>query len=301
MILFVKRNKIFIVVLSILFALGLTTIKNQNSFYNGFLYFNNENIKQCISSGENSIQYCNEMHPTPIKLDGLSAAYYEFNIESLSYMAFFYPIIITIVALYNVHCEMRSGIMNYFLTRMSYRDYKKRCYKKALLSTTIIPIFMLFMILIYIIWSDGNIDFLKTGELFPNSATQALMGYKNQILIFFILYSLNFMLNSVFWFNLGFMNLKRNKNFLVVVLSGWILFLGLWVAFQLFLGPVLMIILSLDSSIYQNLFNLLGIYRFESNELFSMLLIGLLLAIISTVIVWLMYKNKEKVIIESEK
>lgn len=227
-------------------------------------------------------------------------------LENLSLLA---PIIIFIISTYSFHKNLKSGNIKYQLTRETYKSFLKKNFLKSYGYSTLllISIITLFISCCFI---NSEFDFSKaipkpSGEYFMGEpvyvGTPAMINLKFYDTPIFLIFTflIVIFLHSIFYANIGLIMCKKNKYFIVSVISSFLVFMGIALISAL-VGEV--IVYYLDISILSGVFNLLGIWVYSDFEnLISIIIYALLLTIMSFVFLYFTYKNKEEVIIYSEK
>jgi len=103
-------------------------------------------------------------------------------------------------------------------------------------------------------------------------------------------------LHSIFWANLGVISVKKNKSIVTAIIYGYILYQLISIGIEIFIGQWIF----KDSS-FIAILCLGSIWNYYGVTYFGMIIIGLILAIGSTIAVYLTYKNKENLIKECER
>lgn len=217
----------------------------------------------------------------------------QWNIDTVA------PFLIIIAASCCFHKKYRSGFFKYEISRMGYKKLFKKNIRRILLISLILPVFAILFFIGSFIISEGNLDLKNTIEVYPNIYT-LWKPYQNNIPLYFFVYLLNLFLNGVFYCNLGLFFVKKNKNIFVSILLSFIGFLVLAIISEVFIGNLLLRkILKIDIMASLNLFSFWE-YSYTLNLGF-MVGVALFLAIGSSIANYFNYRNKEGVIIESEK
>ena len=118
-------------------------------------------------------------------------------------------------------------------------------------------------------------------------------------IIFIILYILCIFLFFIFFTNLGLIVVRKNHNIIVVIIESFLLFIVVDIILELLLGVIISNILFNGFSSRFNIVNILNIGY--AQNVFEMLLLPISLVIISFILVIIIYKKKEKFIIDCEK
>lgn len=200
------------------------------------------------------------------------------------------PLLIMLVASYNFFKKLKKGYFKNSLTRISYKKSFLKLYLSTYRYTIILPIFLI-VIFICSYFISGNFDY-EYGSKFYMFDVYGIENCKN-IILFMIVYLLNFILHSIFWINISIYNCKHNKSFIVNIIFSYIEYLMIFIIFDMFFAGTLF-----GGTEYSGYFSLSNIWAFSGLNMYVVLLVSFILAGISTFIVFLSYKNKEKVLEE---
>lgn len=304
MVLFFKKNWLIILAIVLLFYLCV----------DGFLIrksLDDSNYESCIIGHQQCI---NGTNPYP-----QSCSYYEYCIQHrydedvttvfqtiLCLIGFpgifgldtFSPLLIIIITTYWFHQNLNSGNFKNELTRMSYKDFWKRNYKRILKIALILPCTLIFLYILSYFISSG---FQMSEELISGESSLYSIEYvfRNKIPLYLITVLVNIFLNSIFYSNLALFTAQKSKNMLISIIYAYLLFLFTAFFFEVFLDYFLVTFFK------NNIFSILTVFNFYAYDgvksLSSMFLFALFLASASALINYKCYKNKEMVIIESEK
>lgn len=237
---------------------------------------------------------CNKYSSTIKNRDALSTfGYITIIYSSLNVLQMVAPLLIIIVSTIYFHKMLRKGYLINSLTRANYESTLKKIYFKTLRYSLIMPIFLLVIFIISCIIS-GNFDY-KYGISMYGFDAFGIDNYKN-IFIFIPIYLLNFKLRSVFWINIAVYNCKYNKNSIVSIIVSYIEYIMLFIIFELIFGN-----LFFRGSEYMYYFNLPNIWAYTEVSRIGMTCFSTILVVITTSIVYLTYKSKEKIVKELEK
>ena len=210
------------------------------------------------------------------------------------------PLFVIIPSIYDFHKELHSGFIKNCLMRTSYKKYIVKLYLKSLSkSIFILPVFIIILLLMCCV-KTGNISF-GSGINYYGYFTSPPIQFGNIIIKFMFCYLAGIILNSIFYLNLGIIFVKKNSNIFVSIILAFISFIVIDIIGEGFIGGLLFAkILGIHH--YQDFFNLFNVWVYDGiKNLGLCLLYYLALSIISCLVVYFYYKNKEDVIIEIEK
>lgn len=231
--------------------------------------------------------------------DPLIMFYHLLQDMNLSYLQILAPLFIMVPATYHFHRELHTGTIKNYLTRIKYNEYIKNKYREALTNIWLLPIFS-FVILITCCLLTKSISFGSGYELYdwissPDSK------YINNLPLFMITYPIVLLIHSILYVNISLIYCKKNSNFLVTIILSYLTFIALDIFMETFIGNFLLARILNIHDITDSL-NLFNIWIYDNViSLPFMIIYSCLLVISSLFIVFIKYKDKEGVIIESEK
>lgn len=266
---FIKKNKITIISILIMLIWGIYEIFN------------------CYKEGI----ICN---------DPIIIYFHLTNNLSLFYFQLLAPLFIFIPAIWNFHNELNSGYIKNCLTRINYKKYLKKHYLKALSKSLILPLFVIFLFLASCLLT-GGFDFGSGGELYDLILSLPDSKFISNVSLFMLTYLINMLLHSILYVNLGLLYCRKYSNILVNIILSYLSFIILAIIMEVFVGNLLLSVVLNIKNVTDSL-NLFNIWVYSNTISLSFAIIySFCLVLISTIIVYLIYKNKEGVIIEIEK
>ena len=285
-----KNYKLNLIMILILFVLGgiacYNYIKNENKNRLEHEKYYNE----CI---EGNTYYCSYYSEPYKKRDTFNTFLYITSIyDTVSNLQILAPLFLIIPSYLYFNKLIRNGYLKNSITRIGYKKSMITIYKDCLISTFIFPIFILMMFLIsYLI--SGNFDFNIGAYDYHFDVAEVRNIY--QMIIYMLILLICFILNEIFWINLGLYNCKYNKNKYVGIIASFIEFVLLFAIIEVIDEKFLR-----KTIIYEN-FSLSGFWSFTYNVRYIVLIMSLIIAIVSSIILYLTYKNKEEVLMEINK
>lgn len=218
----------------------------------------------------------------------------------LGIIMFVMPFILMLCGVYNFYAKTKSG---FFKNEFMRRKYAKNMIKNVLdswKSVIIIPLFIIIIFLgCYIV--SGNFDINKTIEFYGYSLINR--RYLNILPIYFIVYTINLILVGIFYINIAIIVAKKNSNLFVTLVQSYLIFIIVGIMTEVIVGTGLESLFPQLKAYY--LANSLSIFNFwvYSNvmSLWFMFLFAFILFAISTIILFLKYRNKESVCLEIDK
>ncbi len=276
-----------------------------------FIFFNISALKVYIDNEirkndmDNSVSWCNkllEYEPDNFcknnideyyTKDTLSIYYDIFNSSEYSTLFYFgIPFLVIASSLYMTSKKFRNQDIKNCLTRESYNMYMKKMLKNAYKSVIIWPLLTIYLLIIsYLI--SGTFEVSIT----PNIASFPMSFLKNPSL-FIISYLLNTIFMSFFWTNIALLIVPDTRNYIVSVLESIMIYFGITLTNTFFVILLINKIFHRDVEKYLDFFD---VYNYYNRELIPFNILCLSVALISGLLVYLKYKNKEKIIMKLER
>lgn len=276
-----------------------------------FIFFNISALKVYIDNEirkndmDNSVSWCNkllEYEPDNFcknnideyyTKDTLSIYYDIFNSSEYSTLFYFgIPFLVIASSLYMTSKKFRNQDIKNCLTRESYNKYIKKIFKDAYKSVIIWPLLTIYLLIIsYLI--SGTFEVSIT----PNIASFPMNFLKNPSL-FIISYLLNTIFMSFFWTNIALLIVPDTRNYIVSVLESIMIYFGIALTNTFFVILLINKIFHRDVEKYLDFFD---VYNYYNRELIPFNILCLSIALISGLLVYLKYKNKEKIIMKLER
>lgn len=216
--------------------------------------------------------------------------------ELMSPIIYIMPVFIMIAAIWNNQKEINSNYLKNYLTRKNYKDYLKRFFKSSYKCFWILPCYIIYIfIMSYVI--SGHFDY--THAVDSSVATYEIQYLKMGIL-FIVLMVLNLAIHSLFYANLVMICAKKNKNIVLTILEAYMLWLGIEIIGEVVNSDLVKYgILNIK---YSAIFNVMDLYSlFSKGNMWLTLLISSIYFIISAIITFIIYRNREKTFIDFEK
>ena len=287
---FIKNNYMLIIVSILLFIYGFISISS-------FLNDKPKTLKSAIEQQRykcllvNTEDYCDTNNVEIKNRDTFSTFMYIVNIsDNSSFIILGSSLFVIILSSISFHKYLRKGYLKNSISRIGYKKTITNMYLKLLKYALVLPTFIILMFIVsYII--SGNFDFELGVKLYGSIG---LNPYYAKILpIFMVVYIFTFFLHGIFWINLSIWNLKHNKNVLVSIIVSYIEFFLLAVLIEL-IGTYLF-----SGTKYIDYFNMF--YMWMPKNIFVALLESIIFVLITSIMVYFAYKDKEAVLEEISK
>ena len=216
-----------------------------------------------------------------------------YRVRFLNVFGFLAVIIPTLIAVCNI---LKNKYIINALTRESYVSFLKQFFKKAYRFIWILPLLAIIMFT----FCGFNTTF-DTGYAIYNKSSIWTSSLINHPFWFMFIYIINLVMYSITYVNISLIVARKQHRYVLTVILAFLLFLGI----ELFLEIVVNILICniiLHEYNIGVVINIMNLFTFNDILGIDMLLLfTILVTIISTIIVILLYRNKEKLVISCEK
>lgn len=298
----IKNKWLFLLTIIIL----LTAIISSFLTYHKEYYTYNDNyyndLEKCRKTkDENICKIVNSIDPPEEKWkkeDAISLYFkinYNYFANSLLILG---PLLLILLGINKFHTDFSSGNIKNYLTRTTLKDYRKKIYFNSLKYAFIIPSCLLIIFLICCFLTKFNFTIENSVK---EEAIYDIWNYKNFPLYLFVHCTILYFM-SIFYCNLSYIFLNKSKSKLLAAIFSFIaFFITVIFVYVIIYSLILNKMFGLSNLMnYFNIFDFFRIYTKYVNYL-GILIVAISLAIISYITVALIYRNKEKVIIDNEK
>ncbi len=292
---FIQNNKALLISFMILFIfttfLGIKVIINDKDSKD-FSIKEKEMCKETLKTdptNEICLAKINESEEKP-KRDTLTTFNEILNDSEYSFIYFLaVPFLIIMSSMYEISKRFKSGEIKNRLSRESYNSYIKDVFKSSYKSVILWP-----LITIYVL----AFSYLISGTFTISTET---IAFTKEILshpvLFIFSYLLNTILMSIFYINIGLFLVPENRNYLVTVIETAMVYFGITLTNTFFI--ISFVLKNIKNA--ENYFDFFDMYTYHDRELIPFNLLCLGVAFISSLVVYLKYRNKEKIVIKLEK
>lgn len=245
--------------------------------------------------------------PQLYKMDTLGQMFYTIGTSKFRNMILIFIVFITVPGLYQFYKELHSGYIKNILIRKKYSTYMKEKIVEGVKKTVFItPIVFAFCFFITFTLCDGIVDINYTFSHALPGTVLPEVKYLSHPYLFCITFIFNFVLLTCTCLNIGFICIKKSKNFALSTLLSLLVYFLLNIVCNVGIGTIF----------FRNLLKIRGVdyyispsnlvsYNAPSNAtswgMLYMIFSMLCLMILSLIIFYFSYKDKEKVMIEIEK
>lgn len=292
---FIQNNKALLISFMILFIfttfLGIKVIINDKDSKD-FSIKEKEMCKETLKTdptNEICLAKINESEEKP-KRDTLTTFNEILNDSEYSFIYFLaVPFLIIMSSMYEISKRFKSGEIKNRLTRESYNNYIKDVFKSTYKSVILWPLITIYVLVF---------SYLISGTFTISTET---IAFTKEILshpvLFIFSYLLNTILMSIFYINIGLFLVPENRNYLVTVIETAMVYFGITLTNTFFI--ISFVLKNIKNA--ENYLDFFDMYTYHDRELIPFNLLCLGVALISSLVVYLKYRNKEKIVIKLEK
>ena len=225
--------------------------------------------------------------------------YYDIINDNVSYnsislcTAFYFliPFLVITSSLYNISKKFKNQDIKNHLTRESYNKYIKKILLDSYKSVFIWPMITILLFIFSYIISNGSFEIIDTNSSFSYEILSNPVAFMLSNL-------LNTIFMSFFWTNIALLIVPDTRNYIVSVLESIMIYFGIALTNTFFVILLISKILNKDVEKYLDFFD---VYTYYNRELVPFNILCLSVALISGLLVYLKYKNKEKIIMKLER
>lgn len=225
--------------------------------------------------------------------------YYDIINDNVSYNSislctvfyFLIPFLVITSSLYNISKKFKNQDIKNHLTRESYNKYIKEIFLDSYKSVFIWPMITILLFMFSYIISNGSFEIIDTNSSFSYEILSNPVAFMLSNL-------LNTIFMSFFWTNIALLIVPDTRNYIVSVLESIMIYFGIALTNTFFVILLISKILNKDVEKYLDFFD---VYTYYNRELVPFNILCLSIALISGLLVYLKYKNKEKIIMKLER
>lgn len=225
--------------------------------------------------------------------------YYDIINDNVSYNSislctvfyFLIPFLVITSSLYNISKKFKNQDIKNHLTRESYNKYIKKILLDSYKSVFIWPMITILLFMFSYIISNGSFEIIDTNSSFSYEILSNPVAFMLSNL-------LNTIFMSFFWTNIALLIVPDTRNYIVSVLESIMIYFGIALTNTFFVILLISKILNKDVEKY---LDFLDVYTYNNRNLLSFNILCLSIALISGLLVYLKYKNKEKIIMKLER
>lgn len=308
-----KRNKYIILLIVILFAIAIKStydlLKDQFGYAKGYY----EIKRVCYEKRDLSNEKC-KYYPTEEYLeryiknfdpkedfkryDAISFTYGVVEYTNFGALQWFSPLLIIFALVFTIHSDLNSGNFKNKLLRQDFKEYKKSIRKKIYLVSLSTPLTLVFVFLISCLITRFNFNYNPADTPIANDL-YTVFRYDYFIVYGAVICLIQFLIN-ILYCDIGLYACFKNKNSFVATIMGYILFIvvNLFIYIVLYCFIINKILGFHELTDY---FNISGYWFFRSTpECFGSMALAFIFQFLSSLYIWHLFKDKEKVVIAYE-
>lgn len=278
-----KDHLFLIISLIILITFGVYTVVTQYNMQEINIQYNEKYLQECLGKCLVITQ----------PLDTFTSFFNNIGNTELSMLGFFAPLFVIVPTVYYfIRLTRKSGVTN-VLIREKYKKVMVKRYLHSLRATLILPLFLV-MLFIFTYFQSGHFDIEYT--ISHNGETYVDVTNIENWKIFLPVFFLVIWLHSIFWANIGIISARYNKSVVIASIYGFLLYNIVFIVLEIFVGEFI-----LSGSTISKYLSLGNIWLYYDVTYSGMILTALILVIISTTLLSIIYRNKEKLIKDWER
>lgn len=290
---FIQNNKVLLISFMILFTfttfLGIKVIINDKDSEDLSIKVK-EMCKETLKTDSTNEICLKAINEEKTKRDTLTTFNEILNDSKYSFIYFLaVPFLIIMSSMYEISKRFKSGEIKNRLTRESYNNYIKDVFKSSYKSILLWPLITIY-VLVFSYMISGTFGVSNESIAF----TKEILSHPA---LFIFSYLLNTILMSIFYINIGLILVPENRNYLVTVIETIMVYYGITLTNTFF---IISFVLK-DFKDSEKYFDFFDMYTYNDRELIPFNLLCLGVSLISLLLVYLKYKNKEKILIKLEK
>lgn len=288
-----KQKLIYIITFALLCLLTVFNFSKYIKNEKNVVALQTTNREKCLSKEfEIESQYCQDLINKDISF---GSAYYMFSDAFILGIGIYtYVIILICIVFSSTYASnyVKSGAIKNEIVRTSYKDIMFNIYKKSIDHIFLLPL------IIVIAYAFCFIHYKGIGPLNVDSVSWQAKTMANPIL-FILLYIINVLIHLNLYTNISLIWVRKFKNIFLSIVCSFLTIIGIEIFFE---SAIFYFIYLVFKKSYGSIFNIINFLAFNDvYGMFSSSIVPLILLIISYIILYLVYKDKEKFIKYSER
>ena len=292
---FLKNNILIILIIIVVSIIFITGGYKSLQEYKGYVNAEQQLIKECEREGTNQKEWCEEA----IKNKDVELDFYTVFADALTwqvqYIYYFAFLIVVIPTMIKVCKKLKYKQIINSNSRESYHSFLKKLLKIAYQYIWVLALLSLIMMIPIMMNTSLNPEYAIINS---HGMWQSNIIYHP--VLFVIAYLINVTLYSMIFVHIALLVARKQQKTIPCIIISYVLYL----AIEIFLETVVKVIIfqRIFHSEFGMIFNIINV--FGMNDLYgvgTLLLLNLCMVLISFALVYLVYKNKEKFVIQCEK
>ncbi len=288
-----KKNLLFIVLIVILSLISLYYCFHEINSYHKHQQAHDQIVELCASGVVTDLNFCDNFDSRKIEYDYITL-FANIQYNGIFKFNILYIVATIIVAVYYASYIFRNNGILHELTRIKYKKFLCKIFLQSYKAIFIIPLAVCLPMLVSILY----IGSLTIGYYFEYPGFWEFTTVTHQC--FIIMYIVNCFIHSILYTNIGLCVVRKQHNLFLSVILALLIIIGVEAFLEIFVsGIILNSIMHTEVGIIFNIMNFMAF-----NDIFGMgscMIVPTVLMLISCGLVYLSYKNKEKLIIDCEK
>lgn len=297
------RNKLYIFMIGLFIIFGFLSIiplKRYEANQEHLLNYTKSVVNDCKNKKEEDmtqleIEYCdyyirsfNEDEFNMTALNGYDMFVFDFYRSYINELII--VLIIIIGSTYFITKYMRNRIIMNNINRKNYKSILKKIFFSSWRYSLLVPMMLIIIfILTYIITGNGD-----NGYPYLQNTM-----FENNILFYFIIVLIQSFILSLIHTNISLIISRKEHNHIISIIKSFVCIIGISLLVEIINNNIIYGLFNVSIGIDFNILNMYNIFD-EENVSYNMMW-NMIFLIISSIILFISYRNKEKLIIDSEK
>lgn len=290
------KNFPFLVVFVILMLFSIKSTFDVIGDYNNIIKTEQELKDMCANDTTNSnSEYCSIVAQQTTNPDFLTI-FSTTVLEKLNSMNYVFIIAILIPALIYICKFFKYNQLTNTVTREKYCTIIKKLFFNSYKAIFIIPLVMLIVFVICILYTQT----LEVNYSLTSNYMMWLPSTLSRPFIFMILYILNLVIHSIIYVNISLCIARKQHNLFIAIILSFLTIIGIEAFLEIIIGTLLLdMLFNYDLSLIVNIINF---FAFQDRYGFgTCMIVPSILMMISFIVLYVIYRSKEKLIIDCEK
>lgn len=298
----IRKNWLTVLAFSaliIIFVLGFITYFEEQYHYTPKYY---EDVEKCKKTKDKELcKIVNSIDSPQEKFEKEESRdlYFKIMYDTMErYLPLIAPLIIMLIIIGSFHSDFSSGNIKNILTRENLKEYRKKMYSINLKIALIFPIILITTFIICCFITKFNFNLLPEMK----TAAQYDTWNYNNFPIYLLTHCLILSTASIFYGNIALLYLNKTKNKFLAIIFSYLTFFAIDIfLYVIIYALILTNVIGLNiSGTYFNIISYWCIYTKTQNYLLTLILL-IIYTIISFFVVYKVYSNKERILINNEK
>ncbi|MDD2392264.1 MAG: hypothetical protein PHU94_04970 [Bacilli bacterium] len=210
-------------------------------------------------------------------------------------------LVILLASTYGIYNYFNSGMWKNTLIRSDYKKEIRKQIFKTYLYSLVLPLFIIvFLIILSIV--TGNINVINTLKTNPDVMAIGSEHFSTwpTFFLFIFIYLFDIALWGIFYVNIFLIYLRKNLPYLILILLSYLTIVGIGIIAEALVGAFLYYKCGYSVEIYYSLSLFSSLTLTQVYGMWTYFIYGFAYFFVSSLIVYLMYRDKKKVVIRNE-